>query len=106
MKSNYKIKYSIEVGDFKPEGDFGFTDQVLACSYVEHEDGSGSYAWVSLDGSKGPVVEMAWTRKLKCLLVLVKELIDTAPAELPNHKEFLQLIFDTYRHAITKERKK
>lgn len=51
----YKIKYTIERGEFTPEDiknqDAGLSDSVLFCSVVLPEDGSRSEQFVSYDGA-------------------------------------------------------
>lgn len=100
----YKLRYSIEPGSYTKEDlygadNFGGCDQILFCSYVEGDDGSGSYAWFSSKG-EGPGVEMDWGRTLNCWLMLTKKLGDEAPADCPNQKEILQAIFENFRQAI------
>jgi len=98
----YKLKYKIEPGRFaKPDKpvDFGLTDEILLCSYLQGDDGSGNYLWLSSNGEKG-AKGMAWGRQIHCLLMLAKKLADEAPGDCPNQKILLNQFFDIYKQAI------
>lgn len=97
----YKVSYNIEQGQFTKDqllaSGKGGCDQVLICSYIEFEDGSGSYAWVSSDGTI-PHREMNDDRKLHCMLMLAKQLSESDEL-YPNAKRMCGEFFEVFRQA-------
>jgi hypothetical protein len=98
----YKISYRIEPGEFTKEylitNGLGGCDQVILCSYLELEDGGGSYAWVDSG--------MTWGRQMHCWMNLTKKLAETAPLDCQNQKQILEHIFEVFRQAIIKSNPK
>lgn len=101
----YTLKYSITPGEYTKEqlksaDEFtGGCDQLLLCSYVEHADGSGSYAWVSSNGNGDE--EMEPHRQFKCLIMLVNQLAkDERLGE--GHRMACSTFFELVRAAMIK----
>lgn len=99
MKDLYRLKYTLETGLFdKPknpaESDFGLTDEILFCSYLESPEGAGSYLWMS---SNGNYEQMDWDRRVHCLFTLVSKLEAEAPLDRPFIKRILGEFMDEFR---------
>lgn len=104
----YGLRYVLEPGKYTKEellkAESGGCDQLLLCSYLEGGDGSGSYMWASCNGHKGE--PMVWGRMMHCWLMLTKKLAEEAPADCPNQKEILELVWEEFRRVIAQESKK
>lgn len=102
MNKVYRIKYNISQGEFSRdyliENGVGGCDQVLFCSVIDHADGSGSYHWVSTDGSK-PNKEMDAMKKLNCLVILAHELSQDENCT-PGARVFCRTVFETFKLAV------
>lgn len=96
-----QISYDVKQGRFTKEelgvSGRGGCDQILLCSYIQGDDGSGSYLWLSRNGKNA---DMEWGRKVNCWLMLTKELADNAPSGCPNQKKILAGVFEIFRKAI------
>lgn len=103
MSRKYKLRYSLQVGGFDRSNldttkSQGLCDEILLCSYVQGADGSGSYCWVSSDGTT-PHKRMAPYRQMHCLAILCKE-ISEDPEFGPGARQFCATIFETWRTVI------
>jgi len=99
MSRQYKIRYNVERGLFLPSqvsDDQGLTDQIILCSIIDHEDGSGSYLWFSRNGHEDGEVHAA--KQMNAMALFAKTLSENEKLG-PGAREFCRAVFESYRQA-------
>jgi hypothetical protein len=107
MAHKYRMKYLVEFGEFDKDDlkaqvpQVGGCDELIMCSYVQFDDGGGSYMWISSNGR--PNEDMAPSRVFRAFGALAKQLSEDQLLA-PANREACRQAFELVRTEITKGR--